>query len=364
MDIGFFTDTYYPQINGVTCTIASWKDTIKNENIYLYYPSSTYTPKKNEVSFRSIRFPFYNGYRIGIPINITKYARNLDIVHIHGLFSLAIAGIRVSRKFDLPCILTYHTPADRYLHYITKNKRMGRYLRKIYLRWERRILNSCDLITAPTTIIEKELEKKGFENLMTLSNGIDLNIFKPVDKGWIKKKYGIRAEKCIGYCGRFGYEKRLEDIINIADDFDGDILLAGDGPAYKYYKDLAKDKKNVKILGFLNRNILPYFYSALDAFIFPSTVETQGIVALEAMACGTPVVGAHALALKETITHGKTGYHYEVGDTIDLKDKIEKCYENRRKLSKNCLEYVKVHSVDRISERLLEIYDELLQVSV
>ncbi len=71
---------------------------------------------------------------------------------------------------------------------------------------------------------------------------------------------------------------------------------------------------DVRFLGFLERDELAAFYSALDVFAFPSPVETQGLVALEANACGTPVVGANAGALSNTIVAGETGYHFESGD--------------------------------------------------
>ena len=155
-------------------------------------------------------------------------------------------------------------------------------------------------------------------------------------------------------------EKHLEDIIGIADRFDGEILLAGLGPALEHYKKLAAGKKSVKFLGFLDRKDLLGFYSSLDLFVFPSTVETQGLVALEAMACGVPVIGADAFALKNTITPGKTGYLYRQGDKEMLGERIEKGYENRKKLSKNCKEYVKEHSVEKSMEKLMKLYEKLI----
>lgn len=145
-------------------------------------------------------------------------------------------------------------------------------------------------------------------------------------------------------------------------EFGGVILIAGGGPALEYYKNMAKDKgaKNIIFLGYIQRETLRAFYSYLDIFLFPSVVETQGVVALEAMACGVPVVGANALALKETIMNGVTGYLYTPGNAEELKEKIRKCYENREQLSKNCLEQIKEHSVDKTIHDLLEIYTSLI----
>ncbi|HIE33897.1 MAG TPA: glycosyltransferase family 4 protein [Candidatus Altiarchaeales archaeon] len=362
-NIGIFTDTYFPQINGVTYTVWVWKERLqKFHNVYIYYPETSYKPMKNEFPFRSFEFKFYKGYNVAFPRGVVEKSRNLDIVHIHGLFTMAMAGIYVSRKFKLPRILTYHTPADDYIDYITKNPALKKTLMKLYNFWEKKLLNSCDIVTAPSRPIRDRLIEKGVEKeIIILSNGIDTDFFQYTDPEPFRKKYNIQSDRIIGFCGRFGYEKHLEDLIEIADEFDGQIIIAGKGPANSYYRELAKGKKNIKFLGFLSRNELLQFYSSLDLFIFPSIAETQGLVALEAMSCGVPVVGANALALKDTIKDGKTGYLYQQGDTKDLLRKIEKAYKNRNGFSKNAKEYVKEHSLDRTVEKLLEIYEKLLQ---
>jgi glycosyltransferase involved in cell wall biosynthesis len=365
MKIGFFTDTYFPQVNGVTFTVKLWRDKLleRGENVSIYYPKDPkgdYTPEKNEFPFRSMEFKFYKGYRIAFPTRISEKSKELDVVHIHGLFTMAWAAFHVSRKFSLPKVLTYHTPADRYIGYITKKERVRKTLIKLYNYYEKKLLNSCDLVTAPSNVIKERLLEKGVREVTVLSNGLDLNFFKHIDPKPFKEKFNIKGEKIIGFCGRFGYEKHLEDLINISENFDGEILLAGLGPAEEHYKKLAKGKRNVKFLGFLEREDLLGFYSSLDLFIFPSTAETQGLVALEAMACGVPVVGANAFALKDTVQEGKTGYLYEQGDLETLIELIEKGYEEREKLSKNAKEYVKEHSVEKSMEKLMKLYEGLL----
>jgi len=363
MKIGIFTDTYFPQVNGVTFTISLWKEKLeeRGHEVYIYYPSGKYKPKEREHPFKSFEFRFYKDYRVAFPLGMVKEAKGLDVVHIHGLFSMAIAGLRVSQKYGLPRILTYHTPADEYIEYITQMPALKGTLMRIYNLWEKRLLNSCDIVTCPSKVIRDRLVAKGVKDVIVLSNGVDLGFFKPVNPTEFKQKHAIYDEGVIGFCGRFGYEKHLEDLIGIADDFRGQILLAGKGPAEEYYKKLAEGKENVKSLGFLKREDLLALYSSLDLFVFPSTAETQGLVALESMACGTPVVGANALALKDTIQNGFNGYLYESGDKDDLLKKLDLAFENREKLSLNAKEYVKEHSVEKTADRLCRIYQGLLE---
>ncbi|MBN2251404.1 MAG: glycosyltransferase [Candidatus Altiarchaeota archaeon] len=361
MKIGIFTDTYFPQINGVTFTIHLWKEKLEElgHTVRIYYPSGKYAPKDGEYPFRSFEFRFYKGYRIAIPTDLMDKTEDLDIIHIHGLFSMAIAGMWVSRKRKIPRALTYHTPADEYIEYITRRDSLRKTLMRIYNMWEKQLLNSCDLVTCPSKVIRDRLLAKGVKDAIVLSNGVDLGFFRPVDAEGFRDKYGIGDGRVIGFCGRMGYEKHVEDLIGIADEFDGEILIAGNGPAEEHYRELGKEKTNVRFLGFLERQELLEFYSALDVFIFPSVAETQGLVALESMACGKPIVGADALALKDTIVDGVNGYLYQSGDRRELLEKIDMAYENRETLSRNCIEYVKQHSVDRSMERLVELYQGL-----
>ena len=361
MKIGLFTDTYFPQVNGVTFTVNLWKEKLieRGYDVSIYYPAGRYKPKDGEYPFRSFEFKFYKEMRIAAPIDIIRKARDLDIVHIHGLFSMAIAGMHVSQKYSLPRMLTYHTPADEYMNYITRNETMKKTLLRIYNYWEKKLLNSCDTITCPSNEIKQRLMAKGVKEPVVLSNGVDLSFFKPAPTEEFKKKYDIKDGRTIGFCGRFGYEKHLEDLIAIADSFDGQILVAGKGPAEEYYRKLASGHNNIKFLGYLSREDLRALYTCLDIFVFPSTAETQGLVALESMACGTPVVGANALALKDTIKNGVNGYLYECADTRDLLGKINMAYRNREKLSANCKEDVKEHSVERSVDQLEHLYKNL-----
>lgn len=362
MKIGFFTDTYFPDMNGVSYTVHSWKKILEKEHeIYVFYPESNYIPEYNEIPVTAVKFPFYEGYRVASSLPPKKVRSiEFDVVHVHGIFSMALMGIIISKQKKIPRFLTYHTPISKYMHYLTKNEALKDILAKIYLRYEKKILSSFNVI-APSKVISKELNDKGIQATV-LSNGIDLNLFCPLNPSNFKKKNRITAKKVIGFCGRIGYEKKIEDLINIASRFDGEILIAGCGPAEKFYRNLASNKKlkNVKFLGKLKREELSEFYSSLDLFVFPSVVETQGLVALESMACGTPVIGANALALKETISDGETGYLYTPGDIEDLLEKIDKAYKHRDTLSIKCREKIKEHSVEKSVEKLIEIYSNFL----
>jgi len=372
MKIGFFTDSYFPQINGVTYTIQLWKKELEMQGheVFVYYPQSKeYKPRKNEIPLKSLPFWFYKGYKIGLPSQ-GRIEKDLDVIHIHGLFSMAAFGLAMGRKMDIPCILTYHTPADMYLRQLSSSETMQEVMRIGYSKYEKELLERCQLITVPSGVIKKMLKKKlkgKVGKIVVLSNGIDTGFFREMDPKRFRKKYGIPDGKMIGFTGRHSYEKHIEELIQLADRFDGTVAIAGDGPQREHFEGLAEGKKNIKFLGFLPREELPVFYSCLDILCFPSRVETQGLVVLEANACGTPVVGADALALKETIKNGTNGYKYEPGDVDELARKIGLVYDNIGKLRRSSLKHAHKESVGKSIEKLLKLYkkveDEGLPVS-
>ena len=136
MKIGFFTDTYFPQVNGVSYTLAPWKRELerKGNKVKVYFPADKkYAPQKNEFGFSSINFPMYKDYRIAFPFGVEKAARDLDIVHMHTQFVMGAAGWHIANKFRLPKVFTYHTPVEMYSFYFSKSKFLTKQFIKLYL---------------------------------------------------------------------------------------------------------------------------------------------------------------------------------------------------------------------------------------
>jgi len=359
--IAEFTDTYLPQINGVSYTVYLWKRELQKSGhfVQVLYPNGNHVSRENETGVRSLNYPFYENAKFALPFRVTKKVDNVDIIHIHTQFMMGASGAYLSRAKRIPRIGTYHTPVEDYVHYIP----LGNFFKGIsiqfYRFWEKRLFNGCRVVTAPSKVAGEELRRKGVRRpIEIVGNGVDLEFFKPT-RPIFKEEFN--AERTIGYCGRHGYEKNLEDLIRIADRFDGKILIAGDGPARPYYQKMAKNKDNVKFLENLDRKLLPAFYSSLDVFVFPSTVETQGIVGLEANACGVPVVGADARGLKETIKAGVNGYLYRPGDLSDLRNKIKMVLNEKDELRKKCLKCAKSNSLKQSVKKIISIYNKAIE---
>ncbi|WP_248897542.1 glycosyltransferase family 4 protein [Haloplanus halobius] len=366
--VAAFTDTYLPTVNGVTYTVQAWRDcwTERGGRMDVVYPrTGGYTARTGEYPVRSLPFPFYPGFRLGAPW-IPRRVRDVDIVHAHTPFAIGLAGLRLARGSDRPFVASYHTPTAEYADYLASGaaSSLEPALERVSERYERWFLDHADAVVAPSEATADHLtDQVGVSTPVTVvPNGIDTDRFRPVDADAFLTRHGLDDidRPLIGYTGRHGYEKRLSDLIDAAATLDVTVVFGGDGPAREDLEARAAERDvDAHFLGFLDRDELPAFYSALDAFVFPSPVETQGLVALEANACGTPVVGADEGALADTVEDGVTGYHFETGDVESLRQSIRRTLDERKAIGDRCLDRRGRHAVSRSVDRLADVYDRV-----
>ncbi|WP_075936674.1 glycosyltransferase [Halosegnis longus] len=362
--VAAFTDTYLPTVNGATYTIESWRDRWERRGgrMHVVYPASDYEPTAREHPVESLSFPFYDGLYVSTP-RTPRGLYDIDIVHTHTPFSLGIAGYRYARKHDVPLVASYHTPTSEYVEYLPAGV-LSESIASIASGYERRYLDRADAVTVPSEPTRDHLRELGVDTPITVvPNGIDTERFRPVgadERAAFRTRHGLPDGPLVGYTGRHGYEKELDAILDIAPDIDATVVFGGDGPARESLQRRAEDiDADVRFLGFLDRDELPAFYASLDVFVFPSPVETQGLVALEANACGTPVVGVDAGALAETIVGGETGYHFERGDTDGFRQATERALAASETLREACLARRENVGVGAAVDALADVYDSV-----
>ncbi|MFB6073796.1 MAG: glycosyltransferase [Haloarculaceae archaeon] len=358
--VAAFTDTYLPTVNGVTYTVQTWRDrwSARGGRMDVVYPASEHDPETNEHAVRSLPFPWYDGFRVGVP-SVPGAVREADVVHSHTPFSLGVAGWRLARQLDAPLVASYHTPTAEYAEYVSFNGAVESAVRSVATRYERTFLNRADVVVAPSERAAAHIEETvGVSaDVAVVPNGVDVTFFQPVETAAFRERHDLPSGPLVGYTGRHGYEKCLDDVISAADGLDVTLVFGGDGPARERLERTAAEADvDARFLGFLDREELPAFYAALDVFAFPSPVETQGLVALEANACGTPVVGVDSGALRDTVADGVTGYTYAEGDVTGFQAGIERALEEYERLRGNCLERRESMSVEHAIDSLRDVY--------
>ncbi|GAB3039176.1 glycosyltransferase [Natronobiforma cellulositropha] len=366
--VAAFTDTYLPTVNGVTYTIAHWRERWEGlgGRMDVVFPRENgYDPAPTEHPVRSVDFPFYDGYRLGEP-RVPDGLEDTEVVHAHTPFAVGLAACRLTRRLDAPLVASYHTPSGEYAPYLAPSSHLAGPIRRLAEGYERWFYDHADLVLTPSVDARQHvLDRVGVSTpVRVVSNGVDVERFRPVDSSALRDRYELEGT-LVGYTGRHGHEKCLDELLEAVATLERDdvtLVFGGDGPARPELERRATELGiDARFLGLLEREELPAFYSALDAFAFPSPVETQGLVALEAIACGTPVAAVAAGALSETVTHGDTGYHYTPGSVEGFARALERTLDERDRLGRRCLE--RRDDVDSAGtvRRLRTIYDDLLR---
>ncbi len=339
MRIGFFSDSYFPEIDGVTYTLKSWKKELegRGHEVYIMYPNGDYEPEKNEIQVHSVSNPFYSGYNIPLPT--LKDFPELDLVHCHSPGTIGIQGLIHAKRNDIPSIYTHHTPLEEYFEQHLPSEKLADLLGKIYVPMESWYMRRFDRITSSTGDIRRRV------NSESIPVGVDTEFFQKTDEEFDFE------DPTIGYSGRMSMEKNVEEICKLAEaNSIWKFVLVGEGPQRERLEKSAPE--NVEFRDFLERQELPKFYSSIDVFVTASTGDTLGLSTLEANSCGTPVVAADVHPFERTIKEGN-GCRFQSGNIQDFQKKVEKILET----DLNTREEVKKYSLKQNIEKLLEIYD-------
>jgi glycosyltransferase involved in cell wall biosynthesis len=363
MRIGFFTDTFLPQANGVVTSLLSFGPELvrRGHEVSVFCPKSNVKEFKGMAvfSYPAVTFRAYPEFKIAVPQGRDR-APKLDIVHTHSPFTMGFFGWRVAKLQNIPRVSTFHTLLSEYAGYVSK-------LGKIVLKpvtWEfcRTFYNRHRKLIAPSKTLKKILEDHKIRKpIETIPNGIDTNFFHPFNKTMARKKLGIDGEKIFLSLGRLGHEKNVDIVIRALENLDAKLVIVGRGPAKQKLEKLTRKlglQNKVIFEGFVPEKLKPLYYSAADALIIASEAETQGLVVVEAMACGTPAIGVDSGAIPEIISDGKNGYLFKPKNIGELTEKIE-TFEPSKLMKKNATQTSKNYSIEKCTDELEKFYRSL-----
>ncbi|MGC8479827.1 MAG: glycosyltransferase [Candidatus Micrarchaeia archaeon] len=379
LSVAFYTDTYKPAIDGVVSSIVNFKKELESRGhtVYIFTSSkflSNLPKEKNVFYYPGVEFKPYPQYNVALfPYNsLLKLVKlDIDLIHVHTPFFMGISGLMNSKLGKYPIVGSFHTMVNNksvIKDYYPKNPQL-RKVTSIYL-WKYVLFfyKKCNATTTPSDTITNMLLKNGVPNTYTVPNSVDLKIFNKKISGYrLRQSLGIKdSENVVLYVGRLSKEKKIEVLLKSAKYLKNNkklkFLIVGSGPAELHYKAMANrlHLENVSFLGAIQKEKLPEVYAASDVFCIPSTFETQGIVALEAMAMGKPVVCADFLALKTLVSNGKNGEKFKPGDYIGCSKKIEKALNNTDAYIDNAYKTAMDFSPKKVTDKLLDVYSSVL----
>jgi len=371
MKIAFFTDSYLPTFDGVTRAVINFRKGLEElgNEVYVFAPKQIGKEvKKEKRTFYYCGIPFkpYPSYTVPLlPLPpIAKISKiNPEIIHCHGIALLSFTGLEASKLFDIPCASTFHTYFPKALHYIPLGEKLKKPTTKMINAYIKFFLNHSNVAIAPSKFIKNKLEKMGIKNVEYVPNGIDIKKFEKGNGRRIRRKYGIKDnEKLVLYLGRLAKEKNIDLLIkafSLIKDKEIKLMVAGTGPEEEKLKSLAKKLKvNAIFSGFVKDEEISNYYASCDVFCIPSSFETQGIVAIEAMASGKGVLALNSMALKEVVKDGKNGLLFKK-DPKDLKEKILIALEKKEDYREEALKTAKEYSIENTTKKLLNVYKKV-----
>jgi glycosyltransferase involved in cell wall biosynthesis len=382
MRILMLSDVYFPRINGVSTSIATYRESLRalGHEVTLVAPAY---PAAHEDDADTLRIPSRGlpldpedrmmHYRVLAALRTGLRGRGYDLVHVQTPFVAHYAGIRIARALGVPVIESYHTYFEEYLyHYVPMLPRGA--LRMLARRFSAGQGNAVDALIVPSRAMHDKLREYGVASEMRIiPTGLNLQHFAGGDGLAFRRRHGIDPGRpVLLFVGRVAFEKNIDFLLRMVDEVRQRLpavllLIAGEGPAETHLRRLGARlglEQNVAFIGYLDRaTALLDCYAAADVFVFSSRTETQGLVLLEAMAMGRPVVAQAAMGTRDVLREGE-GALIAADDVHDFAHKVLTLLCNRRlydQLSRRARLYAGTWSNEACARRLEEYYAQLIE---
>jgi len=382
LKILFISDVYFPRVNGVSTSIRTFVGQLQElgHEVHLIAPDYGITTEDEawikRIPSRKIYFdPEDRLMKYGLAIDRLLELRRekYDLIHIHTPFVAHYLGQKLAHLLDVRCVETYHTFFEDYLHHYLPwiPKGMARGIARFV---SRRQCNGVDAIVAPSKPMLDVLRQYGVKvKAEVIPTGLQTQSFAPADGNAFREKHGIPLDRpMILYVGRVAFEKNIAFLLRMAvelREMQPEVLLvvAGEGPAEESLHKLSKElnlQQNIQFIGYMDRNTeLNGCYKAADVFVFSSKSETQGLVIIEAMAQGTPVVAIAELGTKSILIEGE-GALIAPEDEVIFAERVSTLLQDkkvRNALGAKARAYVEEKWTSRAqAERVVEFYQGML----
>ncbi|MGM0549381.1 MAG: glycosyltransferase family 4 protein [Bacillota bacterium] len=374
MKIAIFSDTFSPQINGVTKTLNKLISYFEENNVKykIFAPETSHSIRdiheKNIIRFKSMDCFLYSNLKIPVP-NYSKAKKELaefnpDLIHLVTPFSLGLVGLNYAKNKEIPFVASYHTNFNQYLDYYKID--IFKKAAWKYLRW---FHNQAELNFCPSKSTLKNLDQQSFKNLKIWGRGVDTVRFNPEHRSSkLREELNLKNKITFLYVGRLAKEKNVGLIIKsfkkLQQKFNDKIklVITGDGPEAESLK--RKAGKGIIFTGFKNGQELAEIYASADIFTFASITETYGNVIIEAMASGLPVVAVGQGGVKENLLNKYNSLVCSKNDLNEFSSRLEKLVINeklRRALSHNARQYSLTKSWKEIFKELLFDYKTIIE---
>jgi glycosyltransferase involved in cell wall biosynthesis len=365
--VGFFTECYKPIVNGVVASIDALRDGLCAHGVDVttiapHFPHFV-DDALDVVRIPSLPLPTQTAYRLCVPyLNAVdrRRVRGIELVHAHSPFVTGWMAVSYARRHRIPLVFTYHTRLDAYAHYAPFDRATTE---RAMMELTRRYANAADAVVVPTLAMETRLRELGVRApISVVPSAIDVERFAAGRRSaLIRARLGADGDAPLALVvSRLAMEKNVELAIDaLAHAPDLRLAIVGEGPHRAALEERARRlgvAGRVRFTGTLARERLPDVYASVDAFVFASTTDTQGLVLAEALAAGLPVVAAASDASRDVLAGAG---RLVVADPAAMAAAISAASAEGRDQSAVHLAYSRF-TVEMQTRRILELYREVL----
>jgi glycosyltransferase involved in cell wall biosynthesis len=328
--IAFLTETFLPKVDGIVTRLTKTVQqlVLAGDEVLIFCPEGAPDAYMGArvVGVPAMPLPLYPELKLALPRPAVSEALDRfgpDLVHVVNPAVLGLGGIWLARSRGLPLVASYHTHLTKYLEHYGMGMLEP-------LLWEllKAAHNQAQLNLCTSTAMVEELAARGIQHTALWQRGVDTDLFRPeLASGTMRERlHGGHDDTghLLLYIGRLSAEKQIERIRPVLEAMpQARLALVGDGP-HRQQLERHFDGTATTFVGYLAGQELASAYASGDAFLFPSSTETLGLVLLEAMAAGCPVVGANRGGIPDIVSDGVNGCLYDPDQPASLTTAVQR----------------------------------------
>lgn len=378
LHVAHYTNTYYPLVSGVVRSVSTFRQALTElgHNVFIFAQQANDYNDEEPFIFRypALDLPLMSGFPLTIPFSafidkVMPYLK-LDIIHTHHPFLLGQTAANKAAELDIPLVFTFHTRYRDYSHYVSLNQEI---VKETISRWLGEYMKQCHHVVVPSESIKQMLmDDYGIINqISVVPTGIDLKPYENLEGQKVRQERGWGDDLVLVSIGRLAKEKNWELLLEgVARAIKGRknvrLALIGDGDYREDLEVLAVDLgigDQVEFVGKVPFDEIPHCLSAADLFCFASTTETQGLVTMEAIAAGLPVVAVDASGTRDVIEDNHQGF-LTLNTPESFGWAVERVLNDaslRQRFSEAGKERVKLFEMKREAEKLVEVYEQAIE---
>ncbi|MBW4439536.1 MAG: glycosyltransferase family 1 protein [Pleurocapsa minor GSE-CHR-MK-17-07R] len=368
MRVAFFTETFLPKVDGIVTVTCLLLDHLAKRGVESVIVAPTrgieVYNQTRVIAVPNMSFPLYPEVRIGPPTPNTYNqlkAFKPDIAHyIHPVLT-GIPGMLMARLMNIPMVTSFHLDVSRIAHHY----HMG-FIEPLTDLMTRIVFNAADASLAPSKLIQRDMENIGVTNVRLWKRGVDAEKFNPRYRNADMRNLlsdGHPEDTLLLYVGRVSSEKQIDQIRTVLEQVPGTRLaVVGDGPARedlkKYFAGMP-----ATFVGYLKGQALSEAYASADMFVFPSALETFGLVVVEAMAAGLPVVSSRVGGVRDVVQEGVTGYTFDVNDVAAMVEGVRQVAQSRERINAMghaARAFAETQTWEAMMDEVIDLYAELI----